>query len=321
MLGKPYKNKKNTSTDKKLLLMGRKNAGKTSIHSVIFSDIQAQLTKSLPFTNNINSNNVLFLGHKLTINDCGGQDDLIKQYLSDPHQVFVDVQFLVYVFDFQFKKEDQDFSVYKEIIEKLRQYSEDAKIFILFHKTDLIESHKREALFNKYKQKVEEITPKNQLAEIFATSIWDVSLYYAWSVIIKNIIPDVQMFENILSSISELIQCEEIVVVEKSSFLIIGSHNKTQSNEKEILKYERLSGIVKNFKIDCSKRGKEMNSIVIKNQDFTILLEDFTKNTFIILMFYDNELKPGLMSLNIKLVHKWLSENKSEKLDHLKLVW
>ncbi len=68
---------------KKLLMMGRKKAGKTSIYSILFSDFTAYQTKSMPFTNDISESNIKFLGHKVRIDDCGGQDDLMKYYIKD----------------------------------------------------------------------------------------------------------------------------------------------------------------------------------------------------------------------------------------------
>ena len=323
MFDKSGQQKKDKNLDtRKLVMMGRKNAGKTSIHSILFSDFTAYQTKSIPFTTNINESNVMFLGYKLRINDCGGQDDLMSHYVRDvPHQVFGDVQFLVYVFDIQFKNEDQDLQIYKEIVQSLLMHSEKAKIFVLLHKLDLIAPTKRSAVFEEYKRKIQNITPEEHIIDIFGTSIWNESLYYAWSVIIKHIIPDITFFNTILSSMAKLIQCEEIIVVEKASFLIIGSYNKDTKDAKNILKYERISTLVKNFKIGCSKKGKEIESIVIRNQDFTIVLEVFTKNTFILLMFYDKDLQPSLVSLNIKLVHDWFANSKNEELANLKLIW
>lgn len=42
-----------TDNAKKLLVMGRRRAGKTSIHQVLFSDMIPYRTKSMPFTNDI----------------------------------------------------------------------------------------------------------------------------------------------------------------------------------------------------------------------------------------------------------------------------
>ena len=42
-------------------MMGRKKAGKTSIHAILFSDISVYQTKAMPFTSDINESNIQFL--------------------------------------------------------------------------------------------------------------------------------------------------------------------------------------------------------------------------------------------------------------------
>lgn len=54
----------------------------------------------MPFTIDISKSDVKFLGHKLRIDDCGGQDDLMNYYINSvPDQVFSKIQYLIYVFD------------------------------------------------------------------------------------------------------------------------------------------------------------------------------------------------------------------------------
>lgn len=57
---------------KKMLLMGWKKAGKTSIHSIIFANFTPKETQNIGFTIDINESMVNFLGLTININDCGG---------------------------------------------------------------------------------------------------------------------------------------------------------------------------------------------------------------------------------------------------------
>mgnify|MGYP000235707336 CR=1 FL=1 len=56
-----------------MLLMGRKEAGKTSMHSIIFANYPPRDTMGIGYTVDINENKFLFMGN-LTLNlwDCGG---------------------------------------------------------------------------------------------------------------------------------------------------------------------------------------------------------------------------------------------------------
>jgi len=67
----------------------------------------------------------------------------------------------------------------------LFEYSPDANMFILLHKIDKIPSQELHDVFEKYKREVEIRTnKKDQLIQVFATSLFDETLYTAWSVII-----------------------------------------------------------------------------------------------------------------------------------------
>ena len=96
-------------------MMGPKKAGKTSIHSVLFSSMPVKEIQRIGYTTKIDQLNVKLLNHKFTINDCGGQDEYFKYYLEEiPHVLFNGVSFLIYVFDVtsKGKRLQQDLQVY-----------------------------------------------------------------------------------------------------------------------------------------------------------------------------------------------------------------
>ena len=49
-------------TNIKLLLMGKGNAGKTSMHSIIFANLPPSETMNIGFTRDVNESRVKFLG-------------------------------------------------------------------------------------------------------------------------------------------------------------------------------------------------------------------------------------------------------------------
>lgn len=68
---------------KKVLLMGKKEAGKTSMHSIIFANVPPKDTIGIGFTTNIQQNKFGIL-YNLTLNlwDCAGQKNLMHNYLN-----------------------------------------------------------------------------------------------------------------------------------------------------------------------------------------------------------------------------------------------
>jgi len=65
-------------------------------------------------------------------------------------------------------------------------------VFILIHKIDQIkESEKMQVFDRKKKDIAEEAEGLVLLKEFFATSIWDETLYKAWSKIVQHLIPHI----------------------------------------------------------------------------------------------------------------------------------
>lgn len=64
---------KQKTEKKKVLLMGRSGAGKSSMRSIIFSNYVAKDVRRLPTTMGVESSSFKFLGNlMLNIWDCGG---------------------------------------------------------------------------------------------------------------------------------------------------------------------------------------------------------------------------------------------------------
>ena len=101
------------SLNKKVLLMGKSGAGKTSMRSIIFSNFMPKDTIRLGFTNSINHSKIRFLGTlNLALWDCGGQDQFMQHYFeSQRDTLFKNCQVLIYVFDVH--SEDQKDTAHK----------------------------------------------------------------------------------------------------------------------------------------------------------------------------------------------------------------
>lgn len=75
--------------------------------------------------------------------------------------------------------------------------------------------------------------------------------------------------------------------MEKSTLLKIASYNKSQKAEN-ILHYEKLSLIIKKFKISIAWEGKETLNLNIVDDKFSLVFQPFTENTMILVVFYSN---------------------------------
>lgn len=226
----------------------------------------------------------------LNLWDIGGQQRLMNNWFTNyKGTIFTNVEVLIYVFDVASNTPEEDMNDYKEAISLLQKLSPTASIFILIHKMDKItDENKAEVLSTKTNFILSESGSAN-IKEVYGTSIWDESLYKAWSCIVQHLIPNIGFIKSSLMEFCNICACDEIVLFEKETFLTISSYESKQS--KDILKYERLSNIMKQFKLTCNKMRTHIKSMVIRNPLFTACINEFSENTFIMIIYSDPKIR------------------------------
>ena len=109
--------------------------------------------------------------------------------------------------------------------------SKDAKVFVLLHKMDLIPEDQRDIVFG---ERVAELKRRSLPLDItcFRTSIWDETLYKAWSSIVVSLIPNIAILEKHLNAFCGILDADEVVLFERATFLVIAHTNTSSSQEK-----------------------------------------------------------------------------------------
>ena len=272
---------------RKLLLLGKSGAGKTSMRSIIFSNYLAKDTRRLGATIDVEHSNVRLLGNLvLNLFDCAGQTNFQKNFLtSQRDQIFRNVQVLVYVFDISGDLEE-DLDFYIKCLQALQEYSKHAKVVCLVHKMDLLPVAKRDLEYNKYEKKLQSISSDYHMSiDLFATSIWDESLYHAWSSIVISLIPNINQLEQNLEQFFNLLGAHEIIVFERTTFLVV---THLPSKPKNHHRFEKISNIVKQFKLSCSRMQSKFEGMEIESDDCKLILDSLTSNTYILICMKDN---------------------------------
>ncbi|KAL7483724.1 hypothetical protein ACHAW6_009364 [Cyclotella cf. meneghiniana] len=222
---------------KKVLLMGKAHSGKTSMRSIIFANYLARDTMRLSPTLDVEHHHVRFLGDLvLNLWDCGGQDAFYESYFErDRETIFRSVELLIYVFDIESDCPEKDFDHFAGVLEALEENSPDARIFVLVHKMDLVAEEERELIFEDRKRLIEEscLGVGVQHFQCFGTSIWDETLYKAWSEIVTNLIPNIGVLESHLADFCRICDADEVVLFERATFLVI-SHAQAKRDGREI---------------------------------------------------------------------------------------
>lgn len=289
----------------KLLIMGDTGVGKTSIFAVIFSEYSPENTFLLGWTNGISSSNIEFgIGIKLQIEDCGGQEKFKEEYFGDNKKnIFEDVKILIFVIE---ATEDKgtDLSYYESCLKALREYSPNAKVFVFIHKMDLIEKDKKKVVYEKKRQ---EIIGYSSCFDVkcFATSIWEKSLYTAWKHIIGCLMVNLDILKKGLDLLREACDADKVVIFEKSTLLFLCSSSRGDKNLEDDERFDQISiSIKKMMKSSINLGIKGFLNLKFVSKKFTVYLDEFTKNTLVLIFIDKSKLNIDLLSVNIDLTRK-----------------
>ncbi|VDM96056.1 unnamed protein product [Thelazia callipaeda] len=304
---------------RKVLLMGKSGSGKTSMRSIIFANYIARDTNRLGPTMEVEHAHVRLIGHHvhylgscesqvdrvafvrflgnlvLHLWDCGGQEAFMENYLaSQKDQIFKNVQVLIYVFDVESRELEKDYRYYQSCLESLMLNSSNAKVFCLVHKMDLVSEEHRDQVFA---EKERDILCRSKLVagkfgcdnivrQCYRSSIWDETLYKAWSAIVCHLVPNVSSMEARLKQFALVLDADEVLLFEKATFLVI-AHAQIVEHD-DVHRFEKVSNIIKQFKLSCSKLGSQFECMCVRNSKFAAFIDGFTCNTFIMVVLPDS---------------------------------
>lgn len=207
---------------------------------------------------------------------------------------------LIFVFDVTSKDIDGDIKHYESCLSALNDLSKQAKIFCLIHKMDLIEDSDRENRFLQRRDRIMQATlPEfKSKTQCFKTSIWDETLYKAWSTIVSILLPNINQLKMSLKEICKAVHANEVVLFEKSTFLVISHYDDV--GHEDVHRFEKISNIIKQFKLSCIKTNFQFQSMVVKNEKFTSIIDEFTSSTYIMVIVNDPQVEQEAISMNIK---------------------
>ncbi|XP_045471326.1 ras-related GTP-binding protein A isoform X1 [Harmonia axyridis] len=288
---------------KKVLLMGKSGSGKTSMRSIIFANYIARDTRRLGATIDVEHSHVRFLGNLvLNLWDCGGQEAFMENYFaSQRDNIFRNVEVLIYVFDVESRELQKDIHYYQSCLEAILQNSPDAKLFCLIHKMDLVTEDQRDIIFKERETDLKELSRPLQCT-CFRTSIWDETLYRAWSNIVYMLIPNVKELENSLKQFASIVDADEVLLFERATFLVI-SHYQRKAH-RDIHRFEKVSNIIKQFKLSCSKLAAQFQSMEVRNSAFAAYIDMFTSNTYVMVCMSDPQIPSEVTLINIRNARK-----------------
>ena len=283
----------------KILLMGSSGAGKSSIRCVLFANTLPKDTAKIGFTQYITQKRASsFGGREMEIWDCPGQNNFMKHYFESQREfLFKNCQILVYVFDMSSAIDINDI---KFCVDAVAELSPNARIFGLMHKSDIVPATERDKI---YWEKVREV--QREGIEFFMTSIWNESLYSTWSEIIQWLVPNSDGLRSTLLGLCDAWEADEVVLFDKLTFLVISSHSNKLFKDK--YRFEKISSIIKMFKITCSKASAGFVSMNVTSSRYSAIIDEFNSNSYILVVTSKPHVLPALSKMNVQLAKPLLS--------------
>jgi Ras-related GTP-binding protein A/B len=273
--------KKPSEEIKKIVLMGLSNAGKTCIYERVFEGkkpwelMQSTATKGIDYRK-------YEVGPmtKPMIWDLGGQ----QQYLDEYHgplrkNIFQKASVLLYVVDasdvdrFENARIEFEWSVNQILL-----YNQTARLHVFLHKADLI--HDKNAILPYLK----DFLSQNISSEItfHGTSVFDESLFTAWSGIIRDISPKTTFIKSILKLLKNQKGVKDALLIEKTSGLACGS-TVNGSDEDVVI------GMISLLIVTCDRVAKSMKlqnfkEFRLKTSSNYVLLTDITEDLMLVII-------------------------------------
>ena len=318
----------------KIIILGDKNVGKTSIFSMIFTNIYPSETSYFESTKSISLSQIIFSGGELIeFEDCGFEENKNNENENEEYyiktEIFENVSTMVFVINAEpFKKKNESFNsilndnssidndtlksyilikrkdFFETSLKLLNENSPDANIFIFIHKMDTILKDQRQNIFEEKKQEIiQQFNKYNSNIKIFATSIWDGSLYIPWRQIMSNMLVNRNIIEKGLNFLLEACDADEILLFEKSTLLCIISVDNGKSKNKEE-RIKKITVLIRKIK-QCLCRNKEgFSCLKMRLNNIMVYIEEFSKYSYIMILSQKPKIDYEFLSLNIYILRE-----------------
>lgn len=192
----------------------------------------------------------------------------MEEYLGqDCTDLFSNVAVLVYVLDVASDSPD-DLVQFEACVTTLRTNSPEANLFILFHKSDLLSGSPTSQLKEREGELKRKALPT--LAHCFITTIWDESLYRAWSAVISSLVPNLPLLHSELSRFVDRSKAEEAILFESGTLLTLGHTSKRHHPDSR--RFEKISNMLKQLRATTKKFNATTAALSLSLEDGTGLM-------------------------------------------------
>ena len=237
----------------RILLMGPRRSGKTSIARVVFQKMSPHETLFLESTSGLS---IKFIANnpyvQFEVWDFPGDADLVEGVLFEdqvlsPDLVFGNCAALAYVIDAQDDPSTEALGKLHEIVTIARSVNPNMHFEVFIHKVDgdlfLSEDHKLDCQRDIQEQvelELEDAADTEITLSFYLTSIYDHSIFEAFSKVVHKLIPQLPAMENLLNILIANCEVEKAFLFDVVSKIYIA----TDHNPVDIQSYELCSDTI-----------------------------------------------------------------------------
>lgn len=320
----------NSEDHPRILLMGTRRSGKSSIQKVVFHKMSPHETLFLESTNDIRVRDISSgaLVQFQLLDFPGNFDFHDKKSKITPQKIFKKTGALVFVID------AQDDETYTEAIDYFTQmakiaykHNPDICFFVLIHKVDgdayLSEDHKTDCQNEIKKSIMDELAnDKLNIKSLYfhLTSIYDHTIFEAFSKIVQKLIPQLTLLVKLLDGLIASCGMEKAFLFDVESKIYVA----TDSNPVDMQTYELCSDMI-DVVIDVSciygLKGKNATEVMSNNYeldsasiiklstDYVLYLREVNNHLDLVcLMHNDSFTKSGLVEYNFACFKKAIAQ-------------
>lgn len=244
------------------------------------------------------------------------QDSFVESYLTNQRShVFTSVAVLIFVFDVSSNESASDMLSFASTIRALHEFSPNSKVYVLIHKMDLVPTEEKSSIFREKAKEVrttcevEGFVPEQ--VDFCATSIWDQSLYKAWTQVIYFLVPNASTIESMLQKLAELLDARELFLYERTTCLVVTRVSRGIENANPYTdRFERISSILKTHKHSMATHTGMMASEVsfaemqVKTGSFMFFITRLTENTNLAVVMPSDEGAFNSARVNVQLARR-----------------
>lgn len=166
---------------------------------------------------------------------------------------------------------------------------------------DKCEEDKKESILATKKENFEAKAGSLKL-NFYQTSIWEPSLYKAFSNILFSIVKHNDKIKKILEDFANACEADEVILFDKKTLLAISSFCNKKIKDEE--RMEKMCFSMKKFKSNYKNSSNKFSNFIIKNKSNIIYFDELTSTSYIMAVLSNKNASLELLKLNLEIIRK-----------------